>query len=373
MAIVQRKGKGKPTYQVKVRDARGIWISKTFRTKKEATIYEASLELKRAERGLANSTSKKLIFRDYIKKWDTKTNGINISKGWREAQMRMYWDYIDPIIGDIKLENVNTEDIMDILNKMNKLKKSPQTILHVYNMLHKMFNDAVELFDTQIINPVKKALKPSLPEKETAHLEKDEVVQLLRYVKNKPFGVAIWLGLFAGLRVGEIQALKWKNIDLDAKRISIRATYIRNEKRFQNYPKGKKWHDISIPPELVEVLVKEKKYKEDDDFVVTSTKCAEGFLSYSGYYGAVKRYCKELKINIVGPHGLRHSTESIYSLNGATISDLQGFFAHSSSKVTERYMHNQKTNMDDIIKKTKIIPIDTASECSQNVPKSKAA
>ncbi len=52
-------------------------------------------------------------------------------------------------------------------------------------------------------------------------------------------------------------------------------------------------------------------------------------LPYRFYLKAVKTYCEELGITVLGTHGLRHSTSELYMSHGATRDDLRSLFAHS--------------------------------------------
>ncbi len=372
MAIVKRKGIKGVTYQLKIRDTKGLWVTKTFATRAEAKLEEAALLLEKTKRGFISVSDKKLILNEYFKKWDEKTQNLKVSKGWRATQRQMYRDYIETVLGKYKLMSITTENVMDVLNKMIEMKRSPQTQRHVYSLLHKLFADAVELFNLSIINPVKRSLNPSIPEKESPYHIKEDCIKLLNYVKGKPFGLAIWIQLYGGLRVGEVQTLRWKDIDFLDRKIHVRSTYDRKEKKFKDCPKGKKWYPVPLSPELYELLLQESKGKDLNAFVVKSSKNPKEFMSYGGYYKALLRYCKDTGLLGYATHALRHSTSGLYD---AGIEEMAGFFNHSDIKVTKRYVHNRSTKFDDKVRDTRILPVDTASDsdCSQMFPNPKTA
>src|SRR5690606_15406226 len=176
------------------------------------------------------------------------------SKGWQREQLRQYRTFIDPLIGDLKLASVTPHLISEELVHMAQLGKSPQTRLHAFNLLRKMFGDAVEMFQLLTFNPVLKKLKPRVPIKETRHLNIKQAKELLMYVVDKPNGLAIWLQLYLGLRIGELQALTWQDLDLDTGTIHIHRSYVRKDGAFKNYPKGGRQHSKRMPPELVDFL-----------------------------------------------------------------------------------------------------------------------
>ncbi len=70
---------------------------------------------------------------------------------------------------------------------------------------------------------------PKVPKNEIQILKKDEQKkleeELLKNLNEKTFG--IYFCLYTGLRIGEICALQWKNIDLKKKKIKIKKTLTR--------------------------------------------------------------------------------------------------------------------------------------------------
>lgn len=124
------------------------------------------------------------------------------------------------------------------------------------------------------------------------------------------------------------------------------------------YSKGGKHHSHAIPPELREKLEAAKAVSKSE-FVVTSIKGM--FLQYGLYLRALKEYCKELGLPKIGTHGLRHSTSELYMHHGATRDDLRSLFAHSSTSVTDRYIHNRGTNLEKVATVIKLFEKPTRS------------
>ncbi|MGB0455048.1 MAG: tyrosine-type recombinase/integrase [Bacteriovoracaceae bacterium] len=340
MAInVRKRSNGKSSYRVRVKTSSGDWITKTFRVRKEAEAFESELKLKKFRNFPLSSTFYKQSVNDFWKEWSEKSR-VNCKAGWKLSQEQMYRDYIAPFIGELTLRSVNGVHVLEVINHAKSLGRSRQTLLHVYNLMNKMFSDALEDYEYIHRNPVKKSFRPQLIKKEAVSLTIDEIKELLLYVKGKKYGLAIWVQLFCGLRVGELQVLKWKSVDLKNRLIHIRSTYAKKIKEIQDYPKGKKWHYVSIPEELYLALVKEyENITEDESYVFSGEK--KEFLPYPSYYKTLKKYCKDLKFNKnVTTHSLRHSTATLYIYFGASKDDLQHLFAHSSLEVTSRYIHD---------------------------------
>jgi integrase len=255
-----------------------------------------------------------------------------------------------------------------VLGELKRQRKSEQTQLHVFNLLRKMFRDAVEIFQLTTFNPVLRTLRPKVPLKETKHLNLEQVKSLLQFSCDNEYGTAIWLQVFLGLRVSEIIALRWEDMDLEAGVVTIRRSYsrkdtwVQKDRVFKEYPKGRKHHSKRIPDELLGFLENLKRVSP----FVAATSFGE-ILSYEFYLETLKKYCRELEIPEVGTHGLRHSTSELYLHHGATRDDLRRLFAHSSLDITDRYVHEKGTNLEKVTKVIRLFPQET-KECSQNVP-----
>jgi integrase len=342
-------------YKPEVRGSDGRWLPLgTYRTRQEAEVVELKAKTEIKSGRSVTGTAKRLTFDEYFVEW-FKSGVSRASESWKNDQVVMYERYVQSLVGHKRLDQILPADIGRVLDAASKMGRAPQTQLHIYSMLHKILGDAVELFEYLSQNPVKRSLRPTVPKKETPYLKVEEAVRLLRYVRGRSFELAVWLTLYVGMRVGEVQALRWNNVDLNEGVIHIRSTYVRKEKRLQDYPKGKQWHSVAIPPELLEMLrLAATVGMNPNDFVVHSPR--REMLNYAGYLRALKSYCKEAGVTMIATHGLRHSTSGIYMANGATRDDLYRLFKHSSPSVTERYIHDKGERVQQVAQLIRLFP-----------------
>lgn len=173
--------------------------------------------------------------------------------------------------------------------------------------------------------------------------------KILQYIHaNFTFrNLGIYICLSAGLRIGEVCALKWSDIDLAAGTISILRTieriYIINngEKHTElviNTPKTKNsFREIPMSRELLSLVKPLKKVVNDDYYVLTNESYPTEPRTYRNYY---KRLMNKLDIPEIKFHGLRHSfaTRCIESnCDYKTVSVLLG---HSNISTTlNLYVH----------------------------------
>jgi integrase len=85
-------------------------------------------------------------------------------------------------------------------------------------------------------------------------------------------------------------------------------------------------------------------------------------LDYWAYMDALKAYCRELGLPVIGTHALRHSVGAVYLAHGAGRGDVQQLLGHESASTTERYLHGRGTGVDAVARKLRLIPNDPKSE-----------
>lgn len=173
--------------------------------------------------------------------------------------------------------------------------------------------------------------------------------KIMTYVQeNFTFrNLGIYICLSAGIRIGEVCALAWEDIDADAGIISIRKTiqriYMvedgkRHTELLLDTPKTKNSiRDIPMSRDLIRMLKPIKKVVNGSFFVLTNEAKPTEPRTYRNYY---KKLLQELNIPELKFHGLRHSfaTRCIESnCDYKTVSVLLG---HSNISTTlNLYVH----------------------------------
>ena len=140
--------------------------------------------------------------------------------------------------------------------------------------------------------------------------------RIMQYaVNNFTFrNLGIYICLSTGMRIGEVCALKWGDIDLQTETINIKRTIERiyiiegNERHTElviSTPKTKNSvREIPMSRELIKIIRPLKKVMNDDFFVLTNEAKPTEPRTYRNYY---KQLLKELDIPNLKFHGLRHS------------------------------------------------------------------
>jgi integrase len=341
------------TYQAKLRGIDGRWITKVFHVRKDAEIYETDLKKQKNTGQQVTNRAKYVTFDEYFVQWfETRKN--QATGGWRKAQLHFYRDHVREILGPVKLSAVRPQHVSQVLNRLSENKMSDQTRLHIYSLMRKAFADAIEIFHLLHVNPVHISFKPKLSHKEARFLTVADVKRLLLHVEGTPYEIAIWLGAYMGLRVGEIQALRWEDIDFERQVLHVHRAFARSENVMREYPKGKRQHSHRIPKEL---LVKLQKMERTQltDLVAAPPGCK--MLDYSRYRRVLIQHCKDVGIRHIATHGLRHTSSEVWMDAGASRDDLRILFAHQDSKTTDRYVHDRGNRLSKVADVLELFPV----------------
>ena len=174
------------------------------------------------------------------------------------------------------------------------------------------------------------------------------------------FGVC--LALYTGLRIGELCALQWENIDLDNSLIFVKSTLMRitnTDKKSKQKTKiiidspktlaGKR--AIPIPsfllPKLFELYGENKSNR--DFFLTGTTK----YIEPSNYYVKYQKWLQEMNLSEHSFHALRHTFATRCVESGFDVKTLSEILGHADVNITlNRYMHSsldlKRVNMEKL-------------------------
>lgn len=205
----------------------------------------------------------KVTVDSWFKVWRNEYAANNMRENTLAHVDSMYMYHIKPEIGHMKMQEVRTEHIQMLLNKMKKQDYSTDFMKRVRNVVSQMFKQAYKN-DMIYRNPVDNAVTPSGKEKkEHRVLTEKEQKTFLDYAKGNDYELIFVLGLSTGMRIGEIQALQWKDVDFKNMVINIDGTLIKVDgKEYTKGPTKTKSSKRSVPL-LHEVAKKLREHRKE--------------------------------------------------------------------------------------------------------------
>jgi integrase len=289
---------------------------------------------------------------------DKQKNISEIVKLWREdkkqyvkkssyaAYMLLIENHLLPVFGDCEvIEEASVQAF--VLKKLEQglSQKTIKDMLIVLKMILK-FGAKNKWFEYQQFD-IQFPTERENPQLEV--LSRTNQKKIMNYIQTHfTFrNLGVYICLSSGMRIGEICALTWEDIDVNTGIVSVRQTIqriytvedgVRKTELVLDTPKTKNSiRDIPISRDLLRMLKPIKKVVNNSFFVLTNDSKPTEPRTYRSYY---ENFMKELDIPKLKFHGLRHSfaTRCIESnCDYKTVSVLLG---HSNISTTlNLYVH----------------------------------
>ena len=240
----------------------------------------------------------------------------------------MLRNHVVPWFGKQKLCNINSRDIARFKTVKLKDGYSKKTVNNLLVLLGRMLSIAVEW---EIIDKAPKMKMLKIPRPEFDFLDFDESERLIDAAPER-WRPMILMALKTGMRLGELLAVRWEDIDLVSKRILVRRNAVYGE---IGTPKSGKNREIPICDTLLAELKGLRHLKGE---LVFSNDRGRLWLAQDTY-SPLHWSCKKAGLRKVGWHVLRHTFASHLVMRGAPIKAVQELLGHSTLEMTMRYAH----------------------------------
>lgn len=284
-------------------------------------------------------------YKDWLKEWLRLYIKPYVKERTYEKYIKQVDLHIIPLLGYYDMEELSAVVLQDWSVKLQESGLSPNTVNSVISRLKDSLKKAVisgviaKEFSGNIIRPKSR-------EKQVDCFNKVEQKKIEQYIltkqKPKPFGFL--LCLYTGLRIGELLALTWKDIDLINGKISVSKSchdswtngkYI----KVIDTPKTESSERIIPLPKQLLPILRELKKKSDSDYIVDGK--SEYGVQVRSYQKTFERLLNKLNISHKGFHSLRHTFATRALECGMDIKTLSEILGHKNANITlKRYAHS---------------------------------
>jgi integrase len=259
-------------------------------------------------------------------------------------------NHLEPFLGRYSPDDVDVGILKKIVAAKLADGLSPATVRLLMRLVSTLYSDLID--DGKATkNPARMLpkktralIRPTYDPKKTPFLERKKDIASVYQALPTPYSVAFAISALAGLRPGEVRALKWDNVDLARRRIYVRESV-------KGPTKDKDSREAPIVPGLHALLVewRKKNPRPYNDLVCPPSFGILGqakpgprrqFLGEHRMTASIKKACKKLKLpELTFYEAGRHTFASQWVLNGGSIEKLREILGHSTVLVTERYAH----------------------------------
>lgn len=311
--------------------------------------------------------SRKILYKDWIYAWLVEKKDY-IKESTYANYSNNIFNHIIPKLGNYTLNEINHKIIQDFLLELSKNGRKDNT----GGLSEKTIKDITII--------VKGSIKKGINEGKIKHIElsfnypkdnKEKSIYILtKYEQNKitnyvldnrnTKNIGFLISLYSGIRIGELCALQWKDIDFKNNKLMISKTiqrvYIKDKdksisKVIITTPKTKNANrEIPVNKDFLEII---KSLKTDKDNYILSN--SDKYIEPRTYRKYFNKILKELKIKHFNFHSLRHTFATNCISLGCDYKTVSELLGHANVNITlNLYVHprySQKKKCIDLVSK----------------------
>jgi integrase len=340
-----------PEWQGKGRPPQGYFTKRTAR----ALLEERLTDLRR---GIGVPAQVNTTFGDAAEEWFSHGRA---EKGWKPSTIRDYRSALNrhllPAFESAPLESITASRIDRWRSEQMAGEEDPlplRTSVKLVTMMHAIFERARKTHGLEV-NPVDDV--EQLPLRYTPEdydfYSPEEVWALVRASEQpeededaatqagrQQDGVIFLTAAFSGLRLGELLALRVRDVDFGADSVRVMGSY--DSRGGTGTTKGGHGRTVPMVPDVAQALARHlqrEHFTGRDDLVFEGD--AGAHLDGSALRRRYRKAQEKAKLRKLRFHDLRHTFGSL-AINAGSIADVQAWLGHADARTTGRYVHYKR-------------------------------
>jgi integrase len=324
------------------------WVSRTVRGSKRAArlaLAELVTEVSKGRHRATEGTLSHLLDR-----WLEQGERL----GRSPATLRTYRSYINanivPALGHIELRKLSPADLDGFYRKLDSAGRRRSTIHQHHSIISAALNQARK-WRWVSENVAELASPPTVRQEDVVAPTLDEVRRLLVAAEERSPDVAtlLWVAATTGARRGELCALRWSDVDLERRSMTIARSVV-------DVPGGVTVKDtkthrtrrVAIDDATLAVLLTQRRRQEvqlsrplaADAYVFSQALDATVPYRPDRVTGSFRRLRQELQLEHVNLHHLRHFMATRAIRGGVDLRTVAGRLGHANGSITMKvYAH----------------------------------
>lgn len=270
-------------------------------------------------------------FSQYAKEWFYDEHSYEVSPKTFKVKQVLLNKHILPYLGDMHLHEITEKDISGLYTQKERESYSGGTILGIQNLLVTLFRSAINKGYIQK-NPMSMRVikKVSTQSRIPVILSDEEIKRLIEVANQEDEGMLYKFAISTGLRLAEILALSWSDIDFDKEEIIVGKTVDTGGYGSQNIVKIRSGNrKAMMPSHLISRLQKHKDEQKmmkdkpnegyDNEIDLVFPKKGGGIQRPSTVHTRFNRLIDKADIRRISFHDLRRTHAALLVKAGVSI------------------------------------------------------
>jgi integrase len=262
--------------------------------------------------------------------------------------------HLIPAFGDMQLRLITRASVQSFIYAKAQSDLSWKTVKLIRTAFGTVIEAAV-MQDLLTDNSVRKTKLPRQgPVVEKTPIEPERLKELIRALPEPSHSIALLLAS-TGMRIGELLALRWRDVDLKLGKVQIRQTVY--EDVFDDPKTKRSRRTVPLGQQGIAILARYSASGASPEGLVFATGKGTPLSRRNLLNRQFKPTCKKLGLQGVSWHWLRHATATLSSSAGTPLGTIQELLGHSSSQLTREVyleavpsdMKNAVQNVEDLL------------------------
>lgn len=278
---------------------------------------------------------------------------------------------IAPVLGDVRVADIRTRDVQRLLDAAIDRGLSPGAVATIKTLISATLKELAAL-GVIPSNPARDARSPAVRHADRTVWTASDVSRFLASIAGDVMATAFYVtALTTGMRPGELNALSWAHVDLDAGLITVARTVTRDADGHEcigSETKTRRTRTIAIPRQTVAAL-QAARLDQIERRLATRHWYDTGLVFDLGngkmVLSSTRRqrhtaYCKAAGVPRIRMHDLRHTAATLMLANGVNLKIVSEILGHSSIATTaDIYSH-----VDTAMQRTATDILGEIAECN---------
>ncbi|WP_051933688.1 site-specific integrase [Massilia sp. BSC265] len=220
------------------------------------------------------------------------------------------------VLGAYYVHNLTSANLAEY-KRMRLALKSPQTVTHELNLLHRAYVIASNEWGVVLPNGVPKIARPALPRGRGTRIRPNDLDLIIQATESEQLKLIIPLAVETAMRRSEILSVRWENVDLGRRTIYLQKT------------KNGLPRTVPLSLRALETLQSLQKTAAGPVFTIAASSVTQAFQR-----AAIRAGMKNTRF-----HDLRHEATSRLFERGLNVIEVARITGHVTLSMLDRYTH----------------------------------